>query len=106
MHEIHPCLTASIKVVGVKEHNKIGPTMQFPTGKMLMFAKLSVISFIYELSELFMFPSAKTKAIYGMYSIDFLYVYQLLTNTDNTSLQFVFFSQKMRLKYERKCLGT
>ena len=28
-----------------------------------------------------------------MYSIDFIYVYQLLTDTDSTSLQFVFFSK-------------
>ena len=41
----------------------------------------------------FMFPSEKTKAIYDMYSIDFVYVYQLLTDTDSTSLQFVFFSK-------------
>ena len=59
-----------------------------------MFAKLLLMSFIYELSETFMFPSAKTKAIYDMYSIDFVYVYQLLTDTDNTLLQFVFFLKR------------
>ena len=93
MHEFHPCRTASIKAIGVKEHNKIGPSTRFSTGKMLMFAKLSLMSFIYELPELFMFPSSKTKAIYDMYSIDFVYVYQLLTDTENTSLQFVSFSK-------------
>ena len=93
VHEFHPCRTASIKAIGVKEHNKIGPSTRFSTGKMLMFAKLSLMSFIYELSELFMFPSVKTKAIYDMYSIDFVYVYQLLTDTDSTSLQFIFFSK-------------
>ena len=34
MHEFHPCRTASIKAIGVKEHNKIGPPMRFSTGKM------------------------------------------------------------------------
>ena len=59
-----------------------------------MFAKLSLMSFIYELCELFMFLSAKPKAIYDMYSINFVYVYQLLTDTDSTSLQFVFFLKR------------
>ena len=91
MHECHPGRTASIKAIGVKEHNKIGLSTRFSTGKLLMFSKLSLMSFIYKLSELFMFPSAKTKAIYDMYSIDF--VYQSLTDTDSTLLQFVFFSK-------------
>ena len=73
VHEFHPCRTASIKNIGVKEHNKIGPSTRFSTGKMLMFAKLSLMSFIYEVSKLFMFPSVKTKAICDMYSIDFVY---------------------------------
>ena len=94
IHEFHPCRTASIKAIGVKEHNKIGPSTRFSAGKMLMFAKLSLISFIYELSELFMFPSSKAKAIFEMYSIDFVYVYQLLTDKDRTTLQFVFFLKR------------
>ena len=94
IHEFYPCHTASIKALGVKEHNKIGPSTRFSTGKMLTFVKLSLMSFIYELSELFMFPFVKTKAIYDMYSIDFVYVYQLLTDTDSKSLQFVFFFKR------------
>ena len=39
VHEFHPCRTASTKAIGVKEHNKIGPSTRFSTGKMLMFAK-------------------------------------------------------------------
>ena len=58
-----------------------------------MFAKLSLMSFIYELSETFMFPSEKIRTIYDVYSIDFIYVYQLFTDTDSTSLQFVIFSK-------------
>ena len=86
---------SDIKAIGVKEHNKIGSSTQFLTGKILMLAKLSLMSFIYELPELFMFPSSKTKAIYEMYSIDFVYVYQLLTDTDSTSLKFVFFLKRL-----------
>ena len=62
------------------------------------------MSFVYELTELFMFPSVKTKPIYEMYSIDFIYVYQLLTDTDSTSLQFVSFP-KGESKVLEKCLG-
>ena len=93
VHKFHPCQPASIKAVGVKEHNKIVPSTRFSTGKMLMFAKLSLMSFIYELSKTFMFTSVKTKAIYDIYSIDFVYVYQLLSDTDSTSLHFIFFSK-------------
>ena len=58
---------------------------------MLMFANLSFKSFIYDLLETFMFPNQKAKAIYKEYEIDFVYVYQILTDTDRTSLQFIIF---------------
>ena len=61
IHEFHPCCTASIKAIGFKEHNKIGPSTRFSAGKILMFAKLSLMSFIYELPELFMLPSLKQR---------------------------------------------
>ena len=58
-----------------------------------MFAKLSLMSFIYELTETFMFPSEKVKYIYDTYDIDYVYIYQILTDTDSTLLQFLFFSK-------------
>ena len=61
---------------------------------MLMFAKLSLKSFIYDLTETFMFPNQKTKKNYDKYQIDYVYVYQILTNTDSTSLQILFFLKK------------
>ena len=91
--EFHPCRTASIKSIGVKNSNTIGPSTRFSTGKMLMFANLSLMSFSYELSQAFILPSGKTRAIYDIYSVDFVYVYQLLTDADSTSLQFIFFSK-------------
>ena len=56
-----------------------------------MFAKISLKSFIYDLTELFMFPNQKTKKNYDKYQTDYVYVYQILTDTDSTSLQFLFF---------------
>ena len=53
-----------------------------------MLAKLLLKSFIYDLYETFMFPNKKKKAIYNIYEIQFVYVYQILTDTDSTSLQF------------------
>ena len=41
-----------------------------------------------------MFPNKKTKAIYDMYDIDFVYVYQILIDTDSTSLPIIFFSKE------------
>ena len=78
VYEFHPCRIASITIFN---------------RKMLMFAKLSLMSFIYELTETFMFLSAKTKSIFEKYFIDFIYAYQLLSDTDSTSLQFIIFSK-------------
>ena len=60
---------------------------------MLIFSKLSLMSFVYKLCETFMFPTQKIKVIYEEYLIDFVYVYQILIDTDSTSLQFVIFSK-------------
>ena len=96
MYQFNPCCTASIKAIAIKEHSKTSSSTQFSTGKMLMLAKLSLMSFIYELTESFMFPSEKIKYIYDMYNIDFVYVWQLLTDTGSTSLQLVFFTKENR----------
>ena len=91
VHEFHPCHTALIKAhASITEHNKIGPSTRLSAGKMLMFAELSIMSFICQLVDLFIFPSGKTKAIDEIYSINFVFVYQISTDTDSTSLQFVF----------------
>ena len=94
IHEFHSCHAASIKAIGVKNSDIVGPSTRSSTEKMLMFAKLSLMSFIYELTEIFMFLSEKTRAIYSIYCIDFVYVYQILTDMDNTALQFVIFSKE------------
>ena len=43
--------SASIKSFAVKKRNLIKVTSRFMSGKLLMFAKLSLKSFIYELSK-------------------------------------------------------
>ena len=56
--------SASIKSFPVKKINLIKVTSRFMSGKLLMFAKLSLKSFIYELSETMCFPDETVLNIY------------------------------------------
>ena len=53
--------SVSIKSFAVKEKQEVQVTNRFLFGKMLMFAKLSVMSLIYVLLETFCFPDEKVK---------------------------------------------
>ena len=64
--------SSSVKSIAVKSGTNIKRTSRFMSGKLLMFAKLSQRSFIYSLVELF--------------------CYQVLTDTDSTSIHFIFVS--------------
>ena len=57
---------------------------------MLMFCKVSIKSFVYDLIDVFMFPDLKIQEIYQRYQVEKCYVYQNLTDTDSTSMFFVF----------------
>ena len=57
---------------------------------MLMFSKVSIKSFVYDLIDVLMFPDQKTKEIYQKYQVEKCYVYQNLTGTDSTSMFFAF----------------
>ena len=80
----------SIKAVMVKQNANIKPTTRFMSGKMLMFAKVSIKSFICDIIDIFMFPDKTTKSIYEKYNIEKCCVYQCLTDTDSTSINFIF----------------
>ena len=82
--------TNSIKAVIAKQNTNIKPTTRFLSGKMLMFAKVSIKSFVCDMIDVFMFPNEKTQAIYQKYNIEKCYLYQCLTDTDSTSLNFIF----------------
>ena len=62
------------------------------SGKLLMFAKLSLKSFIYDLSEIFSFPNQTFDEIYKKYLAKKVFVYHVLTDTDSAALQFTFIS--------------
>ena len=61
--------SARIKFFAIKKRNEIRVTSRFMSGKLLMFAKLSLKSFIYDLSEIFCFTIKEINDIYKKYLI-------------------------------------
>ena len=57
---------------------------------MLMFAELSLKSFVYDMIDVFCFPTEEIQRIYDYYQIEKCFLYQNLTDTDSTSLLFTF----------------
>ena len=82
----------AVKQIALKPQKTVKCTSSFLAGKMLMFAKLSLKSFIYAIAELFMFPDATVREIYDRYQIEKVYVYHVLTDTDSTCIQFLVIS--------------
>ena len=83
-------MKSSIKSVAIHKSEKVNFTTRFLNGKMLMFRKLSIKSFVYDLIDVFVFPNEEMKKIYEIYKINRCYLYQNLTDTDSTSLFFAF----------------
>ena len=90
MIEFNDLESSSIKHIAVKSKNSIKCTTRFMSGKLLMFAKLSLKSFVYSLIELLAFPEENpiVQGIYQKYDIEKIYCYHILADTDSTSLQF------------------
>ena len=86
--------SSAVKLISVKNESVIKCTTRFMSGKLLMFAKLSLKSFIYSLVELLHFPEENptVAAIYEKNKIDEINCYQILTDTDSTSIQFIVIS--------------
>ena len=80
----------SIKSIIVKGDTNIDVSSRFIKGKMLMFAKLSLKSFVYDMIDVFCFPNEEIREIYDYYQIEKCFLYQNLTDTDSTSLFFTF----------------
>ena len=87
--EFSNCEGASVKQIAVKRPESVKTTTRFLAGKMLMFAKLSLKSFIYQVSELLTFPNDVVQEIYAKYGTEKIYLYHILTDADSTSLQIV-----------------
>ena len=61
---------------------------------MLMFAKIFSLSFIYKMLETFCFPDKNVKAILKKCGVERVNTYHVLTDTDSTSLKFLFVSEQ------------
>ena len=87
--------SASVRSIAVKSNHFVKCTMRFMYGKLLMFAKLSLKSFIRSLVKLLHFPEENpiVSDIYKKYQIEEIHCYQVLTDTDSTSTQFIIVSE-------------
>ena len=88
--DFHREQSASIKAISVEQNTKVKLTTRYLNGKMLMFSKLSIKSFVYDIIDVFMFPNETIKKIYQKYNIEKCIVAQNLTDTDSTSIFFIF----------------
>ena len=79
-------------------------TSRFMSGKLLIFAKLSLKGFVYELMVIFYFPSEKLSKYLMSARLKKIEIYHILTDTDSTSLQFVFTSDPTSAVPENKIL--
>ena len=59
------------------------------SGKLLMFAELSLKSFIYALVQTFYFPSQVVLDIYKKYKVEKIEINHVLTHTDSSALWFI-----------------
>ena len=83
--------SGSIKSIVVKKLNMIKVTSQFMSGKLPMFAKLSLKSFIYELRKTMCFLNETVLNIYKKYGIEKVEILHVLTDPDSPSVKFIFF---------------
>ena len=83
--------SASIRSVAIEKKTKVNLTTRFLSGKMLMFSKVSIKSFVYDLIDIFMFPNQEIQEIYQKHQVEKCYLYQNLTDTDSTSVFLVLF---------------
>ena len=84
----------NVKSIAIKGHATIDVASRFIKGKMLMFAKVSIKSYMYDLIDVFCFPTEKVKRIYDLYSIIKCHLYLNLTDTNSCSIFFNFICKK------------
>ena len=82
--------SCSIRSIAIEKNKKVNLTTRFLNGKMLMFSKVSIKSFVYDLTDVFMFPTQEIQEIYQKYQVEKCCLYQNLTDTDSTSVFFIF----------------
>ena len=72
-----------------KRQNNVRVSIRYIAPKLLINAKISLASFLYDCVDTFCFPNEKTKAIYARHKILKVLPYLLMTDTDSRSLEFI-----------------
>ena len=85
--------TASIKALGTKKSDCVKVTTRFIKGKILMFSKISLRAFVYDIIDIFSFPDKETEEKFAQKEIIKCYIYLILTDTDSCSIQFLFLNK-------------
>ena len=82
----------SIISIAIQKNPNMKVTTRFMKGKMLMLAKTLLISFVYNMIDVLCFLEnhPKVEAIYEKHKIQKCFLHQNLTDTDSTSLFFIF----------------
>ena len=78
----------SIKSIVVEGNTTVDVTSRFIKGKMLMFSKILLKSFVYDLIDVFCSPTEEVRKIYVQYSIIKCHLYLNLTDTNSYSIFF------------------
>ena len=67
--------TDSITSLAIEKKSNLTLTTRFLKGKMPMFAKTSLQSFVYDMIDVFCFPDQVVQEIYKKYSIEKCFLY-------------------------------
>ena len=84
--------SSSIKSMAIKENTTIKITTRFTKEKMLMFSKVSLKSYVYDIIDVFCFLNEEVREIYAQNYIIKCFIYLILTDTDSCSIKFLFVS--------------
>ena len=79
----------SVFAVACKRQNNVRVSTRYIAAKLLVNAKISFASFLYDYVDTFCFPNEKTQAIYARQKIIKVFPCLLTTDTDSGSLEFI-----------------
>ena len=84
--EFNHNLSCSIKCLAEKNIANVKPTSRFFNIKMLIIAKISLMSYVYDVLKAVCFSNKLTREIYQKYSVDKILPYHVLRGIDSTCL--------------------
>ena len=79
----------SLRAVACKKQNYVKVSTRHISSNLLVNAKISLASFIYNFIDTFCFPNEDTSEIYARHKIIKILPYLLMTDTNSASLEFV-----------------